>query len=75
MRVQKTNPFVSCGCVGIGIRICEGQKTEGVLDCLAMMERWRISMEDIIWGAVICFSDSFTFMGSTCIQWYHILAF
>jgi len=30
MRVQKTNPLVSCGCVGIGMRVCEAQKVEGV---------------------------------------------
>ena len=30
MRGEKTNPLVSCGCVGMGMRVCEGQKVEGV---------------------------------------------
>ena len=29
MKGRKTNPL-SCGCVGMGTPICEGQKTEGV---------------------------------------------
>ena len=30
MRGEKTNPLVSCGCVGIGMSVCEAQKVEGV---------------------------------------------
>ena len=27
----KTNPLVSCGCVGLGMRVCEAQGTKGCL--------------------------------------------
>ncbi len=27
---RKTNPLVSCGCVGLGMRVCEAKKVEGV---------------------------------------------
>ena len=30
MKVQKTNPLVSCGCVGLGMRVCEVQGLKGV---------------------------------------------